>query len=136
MPFRARSLCILIPALMLGCASGPSGQSFESPLGNWTEKYVKASGRVQSSRLTIVQNGGRYSDSFSTRVVFSDKEDPRIWKGIWIQDGRTGGRCLEEIEGSKYWGEMVFQFNETYSEYTGTSDYCGEGKKDPISGYR
>ena len=75
-----------------------------------------------------------YQSSFDAEVEFFATDDPRTWKGYWIAEDHTS--CLEKKGGINSWGETIFHFNETYTRYKGTWDYCGEGSKYSISGVR
>ena len=119
--------------IVIGCASGPSGRTFDTPIGEWSEKYESRSGQTKSTRLIIVdESGGTFTDG---RLKFYSVADDRTWKGYWIHE--TGmSPCSEEKHGSLYWGEQVFHFNETFNQYTGTWDMCGAGPKYTARGYR
>ena len=47
------------------------------------------------------------------------------------EDGRIS---LSTRNRADEWGVTTFKFNESYTEFEGTWDYCGEGKKYAWSG--
>ena len=118
---------------MLGCATKPSGMTFDSPLGEWSETYETYSGSTRTSRFIIVDETlGTYPGG---QVQFFATEDPYHWKGYWInEEGKQA--CEQKKDDSPYWGVMTYNFNETYNRYNGTWDQCGEGRNWPISGLR
>lgn len=92
---------------------------------------------MRSSKFTIVDETKGIYASPPGRVEFYSIDDQRRWKGYWINTtGEKSFLCSEEKGGSSYWGEMIYQFNETYNQYTGTWDKCGQGKKYAIKGIR
>ena len=134
MPGKFTNISVLFAfTLLAGCASGPSGESFDSPIGVWNEKWESSSGMMKPATLTIIdESRGAYTPN---GVEFHVKEEPRTWKGFWIMD--TGSQaCLEDKDGSPYWGETTFRFNETYNRYSGTWDMCGMGQKFSLAGRR
>ena len=131
----SRILVLLIPALVLGCATGPSGESYDSPVGKWTEQWENSSGQIKTARLEILDEArAQYTGSNDTQVEFYAIEDQFTWKGYWIGEGHTS--CSEEKGGIDSWGEQTFHFNETYTRYKGTWDYCGQGRKYSMTGAR
>ena len=60
-------------------------------------------------------------------------DDQGRWEGYWVESGND---CTEKKHGSNSWGVSIYQFNETYNEYEGTWDMCGEGKKYKMTGVR
>ena len=139
-----RALAMLSISLLFGCATGPSGKVFESPIGEWTEYYEgsmgeidvgAADGMTRTAKFAIIdENSGVYK---RVRVQFYAKDEQRRWRGFWIMNTASKyNLCPEKKEGSDFWGETVFQFNEAYNQYTGYWDRCGEGKKYAIRGVR
>ena len=129
---------VLSTSLIVSCASGPSGESFDSPIGVWSEKYESSTGvggGMKTAKFTIIdETEGMYPNG---RVMFYAIDEQRKWKGYWINDtGNKTVMCSDEKGGSPYWGEQIYQFNETYNQYTGTWDVCGEGQKYKTSGVR
>ena len=131
-----RTCAFFTTSLMIGCATGPSGESFDSPIGKWSEQW-ESPGGTNTSRLTIFdETSGKYSPPYDSRVEFHAIDRQRTWKGIWMNDGPGSNSCNEEKGGSKNWGETLYQFNETYNRYKGNWDFCGEGPKYATSGVR
>ena len=120
---------LAIPSMILaiGCAIGPSGQTFDSPLGDWSETHEKRSGGSKTVKLTITdKTTGTGSDGVLLDIYSSG--DDYTWKAYWILESGIYA-CAEKKRGSPYWGEQVFNFNQAYNQYTGTWDSCGEGQK-------
>lgn len=121
--------------LAIGCASGPSSESHDSPVGKWTEQWVNSSSETRVARLTIFdERSAKYTGSNNTRIEFYATDDQRTWKAYWIGEGHTS--CLQQKGGINSWGESIFHFDETYTRYKGTWDYCGQGRKFSMSGVR
>ena len=126
---------MLSTLLIVGCASGPSEKSFDSPIGEWNEQYEGRLGDWKTSKVTIIdETKGTYTNP-GGRILFYAIDDQGRWMGHWVT-GLTSTPCFEENDGSKYWGVNIYQFNDTYNEYRGTWDYCGEGEKYSMKGYR
>jgi hypothetical protein len=143
-------LLVLSISLVIGCATSSSsetsssGKVFDSPIGEWTEQYESTSGEIPSGtdgktktiKFTIIDE--TRGTSHNQRLEFYAIDEQGRWKGYWIHK-KTQDKywiCDEEKGGSPFWGEIIFQFNETYNQYTGTWDKCGEGDKFPIKGFR
>jgi hypothetical protein len=123
--------------LMMGCATGPSGQVFDSPIGEWREQYENRTGNIKQATLTIIDESSATYSVNGGRIQFYAIDGQRKWTGYWINSsGSSVWSCSEEKDGSPYWGVQIYQFNETYNQYTGTWDSCGEGRKFPVSGVR
>lgn len=120
--------------LIAGCASGPSGKSFDSAMGEWSAKWQTEDGLWKSTKMTIIDETKATYTSSSGRIFFYAIGDQGKWDGFWVEN--PGNWCLEEKDGSKNWGVSIFQFNDTYNSYTGTWDMCGEGSKFPTEGFR
>ena len=130
-------ITMLLSMLLAACATGPSGETFGSPIGEWREKFEMSLGSYQNAKLTILdESSGVYTGThYPGKVEFHSIGEPREWKGYWInEDGRSA--CLETRSGSKFWGVTVFKFNESYNRYTGYWDFCGEGQQYSLEGYR
>ena len=125
-------LLIFSTLLLVSCTTTPSGRTFDSPVGVWSYEYETMSGRTDSSEVTITpETRGTYINTRSGlkgRLEFYSTEDPRTWKGYWILESGSDP-CSTEKSGSLFWGEEVWHFNETYNQYTGTYDICGEGAR-------
>jgi hypothetical protein len=113
---------------------GQSGESFNSPLGEWSERYQDEGGQWKSSKVTIVdETKARYTNP-NGQVFFYSIDDQGKWEGYWVESRED--RCLEKKYGSNSWGVMVYQFNDAYNRYEGTWDWCGQGKKYFLKGVR
>ena len=124
--------------LLASCATKPSGQTFDSPVGMWNEKHKTKSGKSQASKVTIIDETRgtfTYPGAGAGRLEFFSTEDQRTWMGYWILESGLYP-CSTEKGGSPFWGEQIFHFNETYNQYTGTWDSCGEGTKYSAKGIR
>lgn len=132
--FNATKTLALFPVLLIfGCATGPSGETYDSPIGKWLDTHETTLGSNKSERLTIVDDR---SGTFPRgRIEFYDTSQEREWKAYWIlENGRY--ECAEEKGGSKYWGVQVFRFNQDFNRYTGYWDSCGEGQQYGARGTR
>lgn len=144
-------LAVLAISLLFGCATqtptSSSGKVFDSPIGEWTELYEQSGGHeipvggqgasTGTLKQTIIDET-RGISSNNQRVEFYEIDDQGRWKGYWISDQALTKYyiCDEKKSGSSFWGEITYQFNEAYNQYTGTWDRCGEGKKFWVKGFR
>ena len=126
---------LLSTILMVGCATGPSGMTFDSPIGEWSEKYEKKYGGHGVSRLTIIDEANAVYTNPIGRIEFHTIDAQRKWTGYWILEN-SQNPCSVKKSGSLHWGENIYQFNETYNRYTGSWDNCGKGQKYTLSGVR
>ena len=131
-----RTFVLLSTILIIGCASGPSGKTFDSALGEWKTKTITLSGRFTSDRMTITDKSKATYGISGGRIFFYAVDDQGKWEGYWVEDYGPNMSCTEAKDGSNVWGVVVFQFNDTYSNFTGDWDTCGEGKKYAWNGYR
>ena len=130
-----KALAMLSTVLIISCATGPSGKMFDSAIGEWNDRYTTMSGKTRSSVVTFIDESKATYTNPNGRIEFYSIDDQRTWKGYWIEESGSSS-CSEEKSGSKYWGEQIFHFNETYSQYTGTWDMCGKGAKYSFKGVR
>lgn len=114
-------------ALVIGCATGPSGKTFDSPLGEWSETHEKRSGGSKTVKLTITDKT-KGIDSEGVLLDIHSSDDNHTWEAYWILESGMYP-CSEKKQESPYWGEQVFHFNETFNKYTGTWNSCGEGQE-------
>ena len=85
--------------------------------------------------MTIVDETKAIYPSYRNgRIFWYAIDDQRKWEGYWIDE--IAGNCIEKKYGSTYWGVVTFRFNETYTEWKGEFDECGEGRKYPWDGIR
>jgi hypothetical protein len=130
-----KALVMLSTLVIISCATAPSGKTFDSAIGVWSDKYTTSMGKTRSSVVTITdETRGAYTNP-DGRIEFYSIDDQRAWKGYWIEESGTKP-CPTEKSGSMYWGEQIYQFNETYNQYTGTWDFCGKGEKYSFKGVR
>ena len=141
-----KTISILSAFLLVSCATAPSGDNYDSPIGEWTDQYETtgggevpsgAGGTTKTTKFIIIDETRAIYPGLNGRVEFYAIDEQGRWKGYWIDEHLSKYfLCYEEKGGSPYWGEIMYQFNETYNQYTGTWDKCGEGKKYAISGFR
>jgi len=134
-----RSFCVALVALLATAICGNAtlaGGSFEKAAGEWASVWESESGRTMTSKLKFDGSSEMvYIPDDGSTVNFQSAEDNGKWEGYWIESSGSQ-RCDTKIEGSHYWGMVLFQFNETYNEFVGTWDNCGEGKKFEWTGER
>jgi len=127
-------ISLVAPSLCLpGGAHAAEDESFDSPVGEWSEQY-KYGSQWRSSEVTIIDETKATYTNPNGQVFFYAIDDQGKWEGYWVE--ALGGRCLEEKYGSKKWGVMIYQFNDAYNKYEGTWDRCGQGPKYPMKGVR
>ena len=131
-----RVLAIFSTLLMVSCASGPSGKTFDSALGEWKTEFITMNSQSGTPRMTIIDETKASYAFTGGRIFFSAVDDQGKWEGYWVEDDATDMSCTEKKDGSNVWGVVVFQFNETYNEYKGTWDFCGEDQKFATKGVR
>jgi len=90
---------------------------------------------VVKAQMTIVdETKSTYSSYRNGRILFCAIDDQRKWEGYWVEE--INGNCADKKDGSTYWGVVTFRFNDTYTEWKGEFDECGEGRKYPWDGFR
>ena len=120
---------------LLANLAAPSAMYFDSPIGEWSEQYQEMNGAWNLSKVTIIdETKGTYTNP-DGRIQFYAIDEQGRWNGYWIEESGSTS-CSEEKSGSNYWGEYIFQFNDTYTQYEATWDVCGEGQKYPTKGVR
>jgi hypothetical protein len=133
-----RVLATVSSLLIIGCAATPSGQTYDSAIGEWEETYTSMSGGTRSTNVKFIdeENGTFVLDNgMDGRIEIFSKEGQRTWRGYAILKSGSD-QCPTEKGGSKYWSELVFHFNETYNQYTGNYKRCGDGRESNINGVR
>ena len=127
---------VIIAPLVVGIVSGPSIESFASPIGEWSERYRTTDGTwVRSTMIFIDETTATYTNPANPDGrVFFYATDNQNWEGLWVED--VTDVCSEEKHGSKNWGVVIYQFNDAYNKYGGTWDDCGKGQKLPFTGIR
>ena len=97
----------------------------------WRVRYdvIKATLKIiDDTRVTYGYTNGR--------IFFYSIDKQGKWEGYWVEDSGSKA-CINELkDGSRHWGKVIFQFNDSYTKFKGTWDYCGEGKKTPWEGFR
>ena len=128
----------LIPIILfLGCATGPSEMSYDSALGEWKTKFVTISGSTAVARMTISDESNAIYGYHGGRILFYEVGNGNKWEGYWLEDyAATMRPCSEEKDGSDIWGVVAFQFNDSFTEFTGKWDACGKGEKFRWTGFR
>ena len=123
-----RTFSLLLTLLVVGCATGPSGITFDSPVGDWREKIQRMNGNWRSGNLTIIDETKATYMPNEGQIFFYAIDDQGKWEGHWVvkyyEDVQN--QCLEEKHGSENWGVAIFQFNDAYNKYEGTWDMCGK----------
>ena len=136
-----RTMLITMLAIALSaCAAGPSGQTFDSPIGEWKTRTTGPNGGA-SLALAITDRGeGTYEYLDGTLYFDSIDDETRTWEGIWTESytesWARGRECNTSKNGRDAWGAVQFQFNETYNAFEGSWDYCGQGDSWQWNGYR
>jgi hypothetical protein len=70
------------------------------------------------------------------RILFYSIDKQGKWEGYWVEDSGWSGCGNVLKDGSSYWGNVILQFNDNYTRFKGTWDYCGEGRKTRWDGVR
>ena len=132
-----KMIIILTAAIfIIGCASPSSDQVFQSPDGDWSTS-IQTSASWESLGTMTFSGINKASYTYrGGRILFDEIDDAGLWKGHWIEDTWSAVICPQERDGSKSWGQAIFQFNETYTRFRGTYDLCGEGRKNSWDGRR
>ena len=116
--------------LILIFASNSWGESFDSPLGDWTTQWQRKNGSWSKPTPFKILDKNKATYSLRNgRILFYDSSDPYRWEGFWVQDSAISFKCETKKDGSKYWGVYTIQFNEDYSKFQATYDTCGDGNK-------
>jgi len=131
-----RVLAIIAILIMVGCASSPSGKTFDSAQGEWTFEFKTMTNKSRSTRMKIIDETKANYEFNGGRIFFYAVDDQGKWEGYWVEDEAPDISCTEKKDGSNVWGVSTLQFNETYSSFTGEWDVCGKGTKYPQSGFR
>ena len=131
-----RTCVLLSTILILGCASGPSGKSFDSAVGEWSWQlqYLPTSPTIGGQMIFIDETKATYTHQ-DGRIFFYAIDEQGKWEGYWVEN--SGARkCSDKKYGSTDWGVATFQFNDAYNKFTGKWDFCGEGEKWEWDGVR
>jgi hypothetical protein len=122
-----RTFVLLSQILVIGCA-GPSGKSFDSPVGEWNSQIEPPYGAPKSTKLTIIDETRATYTWRNGRIFFYSTDERGRWEGYWVEDSGQL-KCSEKKDGSINWGVSIFQFNEAYNKFTGEWDSCGDGQR-------
>jgi tetratricopeptide (TPR) repeat protein len=123
-------------SLIIGSASGASGKTFDSAMGEWSFRVQGPDCVLEKYQMTLGdEKKVTYPPPTRMGRVFWFARDQRIWKGYWVE-GDGPGLCSEEKDGSHFWGVLTIRFNDTYTQWKGDFDICGEGRKFPWDGFR
>jgi len=120
--------------LEIGPTSGSSEQTYDSVMGTWRFRYMGPDCSLVKGQLTIVDMIKATYPVWNGRIFWYATDDQRAWEGHWIED--AGGKCVDEKDGSNFWGVATFRFNESYTRWNGEFDFCGQGRKYPWNGSR
>jgi tetratricopeptide (TPR) repeat protein len=121
--------------LIIGSASGASGKTFDSAMGEWSSRAQDGKCGLVKVQMTIVdEKKATYPSYRNGRILFYAIDDQRKWEGYWVEE--VPGQCADKKDGSSYWGVVTFRFNDTYTEWKGEFDECGNGRKYPWDGFR
>lgn len=131
-----RGFVLLSAVLVLGCAIGPSGKSFDSAIGKWNSTYQKIDSGSYSTPITIIDETKATYPNRHGQISFHAIDDQRKWEGYWLEKWGKNYVCAEARDGNAAWGRVMFQFNDQYNRFTGEWDFCGEGKKYWWNGFR
>jgi hypothetical protein len=103
-------------------------------MGVWSSRNQGPDCILERSQLTIVDETKATFTLLNGRILFYAIDDQRKWEGYWVDE--VLGLCADKKDGSTYWGVVTFRFNDTYTEWKGEFDECGEGRKYPWDGFR
>jgi hypothetical protein len=121
--------------LIASSASGASAKTFDSAMGEWSSIFQGSDCVLNKIQLTIVdETMATYPSYRNGRIFWYAIDDQRKWEGYWVDE--IDGNCIEKKDGSTYWGVVTFRFNDTYTQWKGEFDECGEGRKYSQDGFR
>jgi len=120
--------------LIIRSASDASAKTFDSAMGEWSTRAQEGDCYLTTIQLTIVDETKATYLYANGRIFFYAIDNPHKWEGYWVQDGADN--CVNKKDGSNHWGAVTFQFNDTYTQWKGEYDQCGEGRKHSWDGVR
>ena len=129
-----KKMAIISTFLVVGIGTNLQVKAFDSALGEWTYKETTMEGHLLRGKMSIIDKTNAPYTANNGRIVFVAKDDNGRWEGYWIEDGSDA--CFAEKDGSKQWGAVIFHFNDDYSQFEGTWDMCGNGKRNSWLGFR
>jgi len=130
-----RTFVLLSTILIIGSASGASGKSFDSAIGEWSWRF-EGPNVVETGQMTIVDETKATYPYRNGRILFYAIDDQRKWEGYWVESWESYYDCADKKDGSGSWGTVIFQFNDTYTKWKGEWDYCGGSYKYTWDGFR
>jgi hypothetical protein len=122
-------LSVMLSLMLLNIGLVYAGSNFDNALGVWTSVWERTNGGTMKSRTTFKENG-RMVYYPGGSVDFHTAGDDGKWEGMWVESSAPKRCDVPHANGSHYWGIVLFQFSENYTEFEGSWDYCGEGKKE------
>ncbi len=103
--------------------------------GDWVTRWQGASGKwTEGIRMNIADNSSASYSPGSGRIYFYEVDELGRWEGHWVE--APSSSCSSEKHGSRNWGVATFQFNDNFTEFNGTWDVCGQGKRFAWAGRR
>ena len=138
MIFRKKTGVIALTILFLSCTSTADDQDvYESPEGKWFTKIQTETGAwISHGTMTFSDNKKATYTLRNGRIIWNKISDQGQWEGHWVEDNQVWVNCPEEKDGTKSWGEAIFQFNSTYTKFEGTWDKCGDENRNAWVGDR
>ena len=130
-----RTFVLLSTILIIGCAIGPSGKSFDSAMGEWSWQYDLPTGDFKTGKMTVIDETKATYTHANGRILFHTIDDQGKWEGYWVEDSGAHD-CSDKKDGSTDWGVVTFQFNDAYNSFSGEWDFCGLSLKYDWSGFR
>lgn len=123
--------------LITACAAPTPDISHQNPFGKWSTKIETQSGASLSHGVMTFTNKKKATYTLRNgRILFNEIDDQGRWKGRWVENTQPWVSCPDEVDGSKAWGEAIFQFDPTYNKFKGTWDKCGDGNRNAWVGHR
>ena len=135
---RLTTLALIATSLLLqACATSAPITDHQSPDGDWRTKIQTKGGVWLSHGIMTFSGQEKATYAYHNgRIYFESVNDQGLWKGYWVEDTWGPVQCSEKRDGSKTWGEAIFQFDDTFNSYEGTWDACGDGRKSAWVGKR
>ncbi len=127
MPNLMRIFVVFSTILIIGCASGPSGRSFDSAMGEWSSQIQLPTGKAVSAKITIIDETKATYTRSDGRILFYAVDGQGKWEGYWVENSGAHD-CSDKKDGSTDWGAVIFQFNDAYNRFSGKWDFCGDGE--------
>lgn len=124
-----RTVCFVAVAMILVAMSGQAARAdgvFGKAEGRWDSEWQTSRGGTQTGRSTF-DSYGQMSTIDGPVVTFYTADDSGYWEGYWTAPN-SPHPCATEKDGYRHWGVVKFQFDESYDQFTGTWDFCGEGE--------